>query len=83
MEIVLLSLARSVSAASEVDDGMWPSLPGIDTTTAKCRDVSHEATSPNSILIPMGSRRVERTASDCGWVLRSTKTESDFDLLTL
>jgi hypothetical protein len=46
IEIALCSLAWLVRAVSEEDEGMFPSLPGVDTTTAKYSDASHVVMSP-------------------------------------
>ena len=81
--MALLFLDCSVRVVSSDDERMLPSLPGIETTTAKCIEGSHTDTSSTSISIPMGSSRVERTARVWGCVFLSTNTESDFDLLTL
>ena len=46
IEIALCSLAWLVRAVSEEDEGMFPSLPGVDTTIAKYCDASHVVMSP-------------------------------------
>ena len=46
IEIALCSRAWLVRAMSEEDEGMFPSLPGVDTTMAKYSEASHVVMSP-------------------------------------